>query len=58
MKNHHNDILWRLPINPRRDDELIVQLNELVHIAKRIGMHNASEWIDKNKIVVSPIIPG
>lgn len=47
MKN--NDILWRLPIISKREDELFVQLDELILITKRIGMHTASEWIDKNK---------
>ena len=46
--SHAHDILWRLPIKPKREDELIYQLNDLAKIAKRLGLHDAADWIHKN----------
>ena len=45
---HAHDILWRLPIRPKREDELVYQLNDLAKIAIRLGLHDAADWIRGN----------
>jgi hypothetical protein len=48
INNISNDILWRLPTQPKNTDTISNQLAELIKIARRIGMDAAADWILKN----------
>ena len=41
-----NDLLKNVEKQPQRQDSLIAQLKDLIVVANKLGMYNASEYIE------------